>query len=266
MPDPEPLESRKCGSANVAVYSSTEELGRAAALRAAELVRDAITRRGYARMIAATGNSQIPLANELIKQPVEWSAVELFHMDEYIGLDANHRSSFRYWIRTRLADKIHPRATHYLEGNATDLASEIRRYTDLLLVDSIDLAFVGFGENGHIAFNDPPVADFRDPATVKRIVLDEACRRQQAGEGHFPSEAAVPREAVTITCTGLFRAQSWICCVPDRRKAEAVRNALEGPISEVCPASLVRRHSRAFVYLDTESASLLSPVPQARKA
>jgi glucosamine-6-phosphate deaminase len=266
MSSPEPLARAQYGNASVAVFSSAEALGKAAALRAAQIISDAIRSRGYARVIAATGNSQLPLANELVKQPVQWSAVDLFHMDEYIGLDENHPSSFRYWIRTRLAEKIHPRRVHYLNGNAPDLTSEIQRYTDLLLADSIDLAFVGFGENGHIAFNDPPVADFNDPATVKRITLDEPCRRQQAGEGHFPTIEAVPREAVTITCPGLFRAAHWVCCVPERRKAEAVRNALEGPISESCPASLVRRHPSAFVYLDTESASLLTPASAIREA
>jgi glucosamine-6-phosphate deaminase len=153
---------------------------------------------------------------------------------------------------------VHPRQTFYLKGDAADLNAEIKRYSDLLLAEPVDLAFVGFGENGHIAFNDPPVANFNDPATVKRIELDQACRRQQAGEGHFPNEESVPKEAVTITCPGLFRAGAWVCCVPEKRKAEAVRNALEGPISERCPASLVRRHPNAFVYLDRESASLLS--------
>jgi glucosamine-6-phosphate deaminase len=258
MPKSEPLDVRKFGNASVAVYSSPEEMGSAAAKQAALLIGQAIEKRGYARVIAATGNSQIPLANELVKQPVNWSAVDLFHMDEYINLSDSHPSSFRLWIRTRLVDKIHPRKAYYLNGDAPDLEAEIKRYTDLLLEDSIDLAFVGFGENGHIAFNDPPVANFNDPATVKRIVLDEACRRQQAGEGHFPSEEAVPRDAISITCPGLFRAESWVSCVPEARKATAVRNALEGPISEACPASLVRRHPNAFVYLDTESASLLS--------
>ncbi len=120
------------------------------------------------------------------------------------------------------------------------------------------MALVGFGENGHIAFNDPPVADFHDRQTVKMVTLDDACRRQQAGEGHFKDVASVPLQALTVTCTGLFRAGAWICNVPDRRKAEAVKNALEGPISEVCPASLVQRHSNSFVFLDPESASLFS--------
>jgi glucosamine-6-phosphate deaminase len=259
----EPRQPSQYGKANVRVYSTLQALGKAAAERAARIIQDAVQARGHARVIAATGNSQLPLAAELVEQPVDWSAVDLFHMDEYIALAENHPSSFRYWIRTRLADKVHPRRTHYLNGNAADLDREIKRYTELLLAEPVDLAFVGFGENGHIAFNDPPVANFHDPATVKRIALDDACRRQQSGEGHFPDEASVPREAVTITCPGLFRASSWVCCVPEKRKAEAVRNALEGPIAETCPASLVRRHPDAFVYLDIESASLLSFKPEA---
>ncbi len=128
----------------------------------------------------------------------------------------------------------------------------------MLFRGPIHLAFVGFGENGHIAFNDPAVADFADPALLKRATLDDACRRQQVGEGHFPNVAAVPREALTITCSGLFRAEAWVCCVPDARKAEAVRNACEGPISTICPASIVRTHPNASVYLDAASAALLS--------
>jgi glucosamine-6-phosphate deaminase len=124
----------------------------------------------------------------------------------------------------------------------------------------MDLAFVGFGENGHIAFNDPHVADFQDPAVVKRVLLDDVSRAQQAGEGHFANVDSVPKEALTVTCSGLFSAANWVCAVPERRKAQAVRNALEGPISPACPASLVRRHHHAHVYLDRESASLLSAV------
>lgn len=252
------------GNAKVHVYDSVGSLGAAAAQLAAVLISKAIEDHHRARVIAATGNSQIPLVEALVKQPINWRAVELFHMDEYIGMSANHRSSFRYWIRTRLEENVKPGRALYLEGDALDLDAEIKRYSKLLLEAPIDVAFVGFGENGHIAFNDPHVADFNDPATVKQIALDEACRRQQANEGHFEDIAAVPKRAVTITCSGLFRARSWICCVPERRKAEAVRNALEGPISEACPASLVRRHPDAHVFLDHDSASLLSGVAAAR--
>jgi glucosamine-6-phosphate deaminase len=248
------------GDARVAVYRSAASAGAAAAVQAARLIRSAIAKQGRARVIGATGNSQIPLVDVLVKENIDWEAVELFHMDEYVGIKEDHPSSFRYWIMTRLEEKVHPGMTHYLNGDAGDLGGEIIRYTQLLTEAPIDVAFVGFGENGHIAFNDPPAADFNDPAMVKVVVLDEACRRQQAGEGHFFDVTAVPKEAITITCSGLFRAKAWICCVPENRKAEAVRNALEGPVLEGCPASLVRRHPDAYVYLDSGSASRLSMV------
>jgi glucosamine-6-phosphate deaminase len=255
------LRAFKTGALRVAVYDSPASAGAAAAAQAKHVIQEIAARQKLVRIIGATGNSQIPLVDALVKeQGIDWNAVELFHMDEYAGMKKDHPASFRLWIKTRLADKVHPRATHYLEGDAVDLQAEIARYTRLLEAAPIDLAFVGFGENGHIAFNDPPVADFNDPAMVKVITLDEPCRKQQAGEGHFADVSSVPEQAVTITCTGLFRASTWICCVPESRKAEAVRNALEGPISEACPASLVRRHPNAYVYLDVDSASKLSLV------
>jgi glucosamine-6-phosphate deaminase len=244
--------------AQVQICSSLRELGLAGAARAARLIRRAIDARGRARIIVATGNSQFPLVEALVQQPVNWQAVEVFHMDEYVGISADHPSSFRYWIRTRLEERVRPAKTFYIEGDATNLDAEIERYSHLLLEAPIEVAFVGFGENGHIAFNDPHVADFNDPAILKEITLDPASRAQQAGEGHFKDVASVPQRAITITCPGLFRAGSWICCVPETRKAVAVRQALEGPISEACPASLVRKHPDAVVYLDRDSASLLS--------
>lgn len=252
------LHEFQAGKARVAVYNSPSEAGQAAAARAALLIEEGIRSQGLARVIAATGNSQIPLAEALGAQRVQWKAVELFHMDEYAGMKANHPASFRLWIKERLVEKLHPDKVHYLAGDADDLEQEIERYSQLLAEAPVDLAFVGFGENGHIAFNDPPVADFHDAALVKVVTLDEACRRQQAGEGHFADVDAVPKQAATITCPGLFRAHSWVCCVPEGRKAEAVRNALEGPVSESCPASLVQVHPNAYVFLDADSASLLS--------
>ncbi len=246
------------GEARVEIYGSSALAGEAAARQAAKLIASAIAERGQARVIGATGNSQIPLVEALVRQDIDWKAVELFHMDEYAGMKADHPSSFRYWIRTRIEEKVHPGKVQYLQGDAPDLNAEIERYSRLLNEAPIDVAFVGFGENGHIAFNDPPVADFNDPKTVKTITLDEACRRQQAGEGHFKDVASVPLHAISVTCTGLFRANAWVCNVPEGRKAEAVRNALEGPISETCPASLVRRHPNTYIFLDPESASLLS--------
>lgn len=246
------------GTANVSIYPSLEELGLAAATRAADIITAAIRRSGRGRVIVATGNSQLPLITALVKQPIDWAAVEVFHMDEYVGLPVSHPATFRHWIKTRVEDAVHPLKTNYLMGDAVDLQAEMDRYVELLSSAPIDLAFVGIGENGHIAFNDPGVADFNDPLTVKRVLLDEPCRRQQAGEGHFPDVASVPSEALTITCPGLFRAEAWVCSVPEARKAQAVRNSLEGPVSEACPGSLLRQHPNTYLYLDSESASLLS--------
>jgi glucosamine-6-phosphate deaminase len=258
MPYQEDSQDFQSGRARIHIYPSRSELGAAAAARAAQLIRDAIAKHRRARVIVATGNSQLPLVEALVQQKLDWKAVEIFHMDEYAGMKSDHPSSFRLWIRTRVEEKVHPVKANYLAGDAADLEAEMKRYSQLLNAEPIDLAFVGFGENGHIAFNDPHVANFNDPATVKRITLDDASRRQQAGEGHFKDFDSVPKEALTVTCSGLFRAESWVCCVPERRKAEAVRNALEGPIAESCPASLVRRHPNADVYLDADSSSLLS--------
>lgn len=251
-------EELRYGAARVHIFPSSVELGIAAAERAAILIRDAIKHNGRARIVVATGNSQIPLVDALAKQAIEWQAVEVFHMDEYAEMKQTHPASFRHWIKTRVEDIVHPGKLHYIAGDASDLDAEMKRYSNLLEQAPIDLAFVGFGENGHIAFNDPPNANFEDPVIVKRVHLDDACRRQQAGEGHFKDLASVPLEAVTVTCTGLFRARAWICCVPEARKAKAVRDALEGPISVSCPASIVQRHPNAHVYLDQESAALLS--------
>lgn len=258
MADSRKVLQRVVAGVKVTVYPSAAAAGEAAAEQAARLIQRAIADRRKARIIVATGNSQIPVADALVKQDIDWKAVEVFHMDEYAGMKADHPSSFRYWIRNRIEEKVHPAVMYYLQGDAADLDAELSRYAQLLSAGPIDVAFVGFGENGHIAFNDPPVADFSDPKMLKIITLDEACRRQQAGEGHFSDVASVPREAATITCPGLFRAQSWICCVPEKRKAAAVKNAFEGPISEACPASLVRRHPDPYVFLDLDSASLLS--------
>ena len=249
----------RAGGIEVAVIPSPDELAEAAARKAAEVVREAITRRGRARIVVATGNSQIAMMERFVQSPdVDWSSVEAFHLDEYVGLPITHPASFRLWIRTRFADRVRPGAMHYLDGEAPDLDREIRRYTALIREAPFDLCFAGFGENGHIGFNDPPVADFHDPLTVKRVKLDEACRRQQVGEGHFPTLEAVPPEALTMTCPAIVSAGALVCVVPDRRKAQAVKDALEGEISTACPASLVRTHSRTFLYLDTESVSLLS--------
>jgi len=255
---PQMIATHSYGNACIQIYASEEALGVAAAKQTADLIRAVIAQSGRARIVVATGNSQLALIGALVRQEaIDWKSVDVFHMDEYVGISRNHPASFRYWIRTRVEEKVRPGSMEYIEGDASDLDAEMARYARLLAAGPIDLAFVGIGENGHIAFNDPAVADFEDPLMVKRVVLDEACRRQQVGEGHFKDVDAVPREAITLTCPALFRAQAWVCSVPDARKAVAVRSALEGPISTACPGSLVRRHPNTTVYLDTHSAALL---------
>ena len=258
----EAVATQLYGRARVQVYASLDALGGAAARQAAGVIRNAIAQSGRARIVIATGNSQLALIDALVRQEgVDWNRVAAFHMDEYVGISRDHPASFRKWIRTRVEERVRPGTMEYLEGDVPDLEVEMARYARLLSAGPIDLAFVGIGENGHIAFNDPAVADFEDPLAVKRVVLDEDCRRQQVGEGHFANMDAVPREALTLTCPALFRAKTWICSVPEARKAKAVRSSLEGPISTLCPGSLVRTHPNATVYLDTDSSALLARAP-----
>lgn len=249
------------GGVQVGIYSSKQTASQAAAVKAAAILpsKGAASSSALSRIIIGTGNSQGDLVKALAQMPfIDWSSIEVFHMDEYVGMAVSHPASFRRWLKTHLTDIVRPRKVHYLNGDATDLDEECRRYGDLLRSAPIDVCFLGFGENGHIAFNDPPNADFNDALIVKRVTLDEACRKQQVGEGHFPNIGSVPQEALTITCPSLISAKNLICCVPDLRKAQAVRDALEGPLSPSCPASLVREHPQAFIFLDDDSASLLT--------
>jgi len=255
-----PLRSFQVDKARVYVYPSKLETSEAAAAEAASILRDALAKRGSARIIVGTGNSQIDMIRALAQAPgLDWSRVEVFHMDEYVGMSEEHPASFHRWLKTHLVDIVHPGKVHYMEGTAPDSAQECERYAALLHAAPIEICFIGFGENGHIAFNDPGVADFHDPLPVKRVTMDERCRRQQVGEGHFPTIEAMPKEALTLTCPELLRAEHLICTVPDQRKAEAVKNALTGPITEACPSSSVRTHPSAAIYLDADSASLLPP-------
>lgn len=252
------LGSFQVDKARVYIFPAPREAGEASGLEAAKILRDALAQRGSARIIVGTGNSQIPMVNTLVKAPgLDWGRVEMFHMDEYIGLPEDHPASFRRWLKTRLIDVAHPGKFHLLNGNAPDLQQECKRYAALLHEGPIDICFLGFGENGHIAFNDPAFANFHDPQSVKRVTMDERTRRQQVGEGHFPSIDAMPKEALTLTIPELLRAGHLVCTVPELRKAEAVKNALTGPVAVSCPGSIVRTHPGTVIYLDPDSASLL---------
>ena len=241
-------------------FPTTASLAVAAADDAATVLKEAIGRRGRARAIIATGNSQDEFLRVLTRLPgIDWSRVELFHMDEYLGMAMTHPASFRRYLKERVFDVVHPAASHYLEGDAMEPLKAIRAYAGSLASAPVDLCCLGIGENGHIAFNDPAVADFDDPEPIKIVKLDEKCRLQQVGEGHFPNLDAVPAYAITLTVPTLCRVGRMVAVVPERRKAEAVRATLEGPIETACPASHLRRQSHAVLYLDADSASLLSP-------
>jgi glucosamine-6-phosphate deaminase len=248
----------QAGAATVHVHHDAEALARAAAAEAAEVLRAAVAARGVAHAMFATGNSQLAFVHALVHETpgVPWSDTVIFHMDEYVGVGPDHPAGFQRWIRMRLTEPAHPKAAFYVEGLG-DAAKECERYAALLRRHPLDLCCLGIGENGHLAFNDPPVADFADPLDVKVVTLDAACRAQQVNEGHFPSLEAVPAEAITVTIPELLRAGRVLAIVPEGRKAQPVHDALTGPISPSCPASALRTVSHATIHLEPDSARLL---------
>jgi glucosamine-6-phosphate deaminase len=246
------------GSARVFRHDSVATMARSAADQAAEIMRIAVRDRGVAHVMFATGNSQFAFTDALISDTddVPWSDTIVFHMDEYVGVGPDHPAGFQRWIRQRIVERTSPRAAYYVEGLG-DVESECARYADLLARHPLDLCCLGIGENGHLAFNDPPVADFNDPLDVKVVELEPACRQQQVNEGHFPDMASVPSYALTVTIPALLRARQVMAIVPESRKAEPVYAALTGPISTECPASALRTIGHATIHLDPQSARLL---------
>lgn len=255
-----PIEkSFKVDELPVRRFATLADMAAAAAEDAAAVLRNAVAQRGSARAIIATGNSQDLFLAKLAALPgIAWNKIALFHMDEYLGMPMTHPASFRKYLKERVFDRVHPAEAHYLEGDAMEPLQAIRAYAEALAAAPIDLCCLGIGENGHIAFNDPAVANFEDPEPIKIVKLDEKCRNQQVGEGHFPNLNAVPMYAITLTIPSLCRVGRMIAVVPERRKAEAVKASLEGPISPVCPGSFLRRQPHATLYLDGDSSSLLS--------
>lgn len=240
----------------IRVFDDPAALAAAAAADAAGRIRAAIRARGRARIVAATGASQMAFLDALVREPgVEWDKVEMFHLDEYIGLPIDHPASFRKYLLERLIGPAGITRHHLLDGER-DAAEVCREVGALIREEPVDVALVGIGENGHLAFNDPP-ADFEttDPYLVVR--LDERCRLQQVGEGWFARLQDVPETAISMSVRQILDATSIVCVVPDKRKAEAVRAALEGPVDPMTPASILQRHSDITIYLDRESASLL---------
>ncbi len=238
-------------------------LGKAAAEQAATAIRRALAERGSARIVAATAASQLEFLDALTKMPgIDWSRVEVFHLDEYIGLPVTHPGSFRKMLLEQLVRKVNIAKYHLLDGDAPDPAEVARREGKALAAAPVDIAFLGIGENGHIAFNDPP-ADFEieDPYII--VNLDEACRKQQVGEAWFADISQVPKQALSMSAQQVLKAKEILAVVPDRRKAEAIKKCFEGEISPMAPASILRTHPNATIYLDKASASLLGPALQA---
>ena len=241
------------------IYATKDEMGAAAANTAAEAIKHAIREKGQANIILATGESQFQMLEHLVaSKGVDWFKVVMFHLDAYIGIGPDHPASFVRYLRERFVEKVKPlRGMYFVKGNAPDPAQECQRLALLIEAHPIDVACVGIGENGHLAFNDPP-ADFEtnDPYLV--VQLDERCRRQQLGEGWFSTLEDVPKQAISMSIRQIMKSGRMVVTVPDDRKAEAVKNALEGPVTPDCPASILQQHENCSIFLDEPAASMLS--------
>ncbi len=252
------MSSFVAGRLPVRIFATHAEMARAAAAEAADSLRATLEQQGEARVILACAASQVQFLAALTAAPrIAWSRITVFHMDEYLGIAPDHPASFRRFLQDHVLRKIRPRRFCALCGEADQPLAVCADYARLLAEKPIDLCCLGIGENGHIAFNDPAVASFQDPHLVKLVKLDAACRRQQVGEGAFPTLAAVPEYAYTLTVPALCAARRLVCVVPERRKAVAVRRALRGRITPACPASYLRTQAHATLFLDAESAALL---------
>ena len=242
---------------NLRRFPTSTELADAAAAQATEALTRAIAARGRARIVAATGSAQFEFLSVLTRTPgIDWGRVEMFHLDEYVGLSADHPASFRRFLLERLIRPAGIGTYHLLDGDTGDPEAVCERLGRELQAAPVDVTFMGIGENGHIAFNDPP-ADFETERPYIVVELDEVCRRQQVGEGWFASLAEVPTRALSMSVKQLLRSDELICIVPQSRKAKAVQAALEGPITPMVPASILRTHPNVTLYLDAESSSLL---------
>ncbi len=234
-------------------------MGKAAAEKAAEILRNALRKQSKAYFVVATGTSQFEFLVSLCQcEGIDWNKTEMFHLDEYVGIPATHPASFRYFLTKRLVEKVHPGKLYFIEGDAPDPNIECKRISNLISKVRINVAFVGIGENGHLAFNDPP-ADFETKEPYVIVNLDEKCRMQQVGEGWFDKIDDVPTMAISMSIHEIMRAENVICTCPDKRKAEAVLDCLSVgvDVTPLHPASILKNHEHAYCFLDVESASLL---------
>ncbi len=255
-----PFREEKFEDLLISVYQTNEELGAAAAEEATDILQRAIREKGEANAILATGNSQLTFLKALRTMPIEWSKINIFHMDEYIGLDPAHPASFPLFLKLHILNYIQPKAFFPIPPSTQQNADKVcKDYEELLRAYPADLCVLGIGENGHLAFNDPPFADFKDPLWVKIVKLDDASRRQQVGERHFKNIDEVPTHAITLTIPALLAAGHVLALVPEARKVDAVYRSLNGPINEECPGSILRKTPHTHLYLDTDSAQKILP-------
>jgi len=253
------LVSKKEVALEVKVCPTKKLAGQAAAHAAAKLLREAIAAKGKAVFVAATGASMFDFLEALVTEPgIDWSKTEMFHLDEYVGISAEHPASFRRYLRERFVDKVSPGQVYWLQGDAPDIKAECARVGNLIRSKEVDVAFVGIGENGHLAFNDPP-ADFETEEPYVIVELDRKSREQQIREGWFASLDEVPRQAISMSVKQIMNSKHIVAIVPEKRKAWAVKQCLEGPVSPQLPASILRCHKNVQLFLDQESASLLDP-------
>lgn len=242
----------------IQVFPTKDEMGQKAADDGAVAIREAISARGSANVIVATGASQFELLAALSQQAdIDWSKVQFFHLDEYSGMSIEHPASFRKYLKERLVDLLPqaPAAFHYIDAEQ-DCGVECERLANLIQPHQIDVAFIGIGENGHLAFNDPP-ADFETTAPYLVVDLDDACRQQQSGEGWFPTFDEVPKQAISMSVQHILKSTKIVCTVPDDRKSDAVQRAVEGPVTPATPASILQRHGNTTLFLDAPAASKL---------
>lgn len=241
----------------IIISENNRELGERAGKSAAEKIKKTIAENGQVNMILATGSSQFETLSNLLKdKDIDWSKVNMFHLDEYIGLPETHQASFRKYLRERFINQVPALKSYTLINGEAEIADELKRLNEKISQNPIDLALVGIGENGHLAFNDPP-ADFETEQPYIVVDLDMACRQQQLNEGWFNSMAEVPQKAISMSIRQIMLSKSIVCSVPDLRKAEAVRNTVNQAVNALFPASILQNHPDCTLYLDTDSASLL---------
>lgn len=248
---------------NVEIFDTKEELGIHSAQDATNKIKQAIQKKGTANIILATGASQFETLNNMVETTdINWSKVVMFHLDEYVGMPETHPASFRKYLKERVLKNVPDlKAVHFINGDSDDTNQECKRLNKIISEHPVDVALVGIGENGHLAFNDPP-ADFDTEEPYIVVELDEACRRQQMGEGWFDTVEDVPEQAISMSIKQILKSKRIICSVPDKRKATAVKHCLEGEISNLHPASVLQKHDNCTIYLDKDSASLLSDKTQ----